>query len=162
MAMNMRNWLIWIGIFVGLSALGTSVGLLYPTVLGSFRAPPSAIILSADPACNPLGRSCAARDATMVVSLALPDAIKPLSPFPVQVHLAGKRAASVEKVAVSFTMQDMNMGFNRFELHRREGEIWQGEALLPICSMGRRDWRVTVEIAGDPPYAGEFHLLTGP
>lgn len=97
----------------------------------------------------------------MVVALALPDAIKPLSPFPVQVHIAGKRAASVEKVAVSFTMQGMNMGFNRFELRRQTVEAWQGEALLPVCSMGRRDWRVTVEIAGAPPYAVEFHLLTG-
>lgn len=153
----------WIapGIIAGLSALGIAVGGFYRAVDSSSRASAHTIILSADPACNPLGRACTARDATMAVALELPDPIKPLSPFPVQVQLAGERTATVESVAVSFAMTGMNMGFNRFELRRQSAHTWRGEALLPVCSMGRRDWRATVDVAGEPAYVGEFHLVVG-
>lgn len=160
-----KKW-IATGIIIGLSALGIAVGRLYPGRLyqgvdSSPRAAARASVLQADPACNPLGRACVARDTTMVVALELPDAIKPLSPFAVQVHLAGERAATVERVAVTFAMADMDMGFNRFELRRQAAHTWRGEALLPVCSMGRRDWRATVDVAGEPAYVGEFHLVVG-
>lgn len=155
-----KKWIVP-GIIAGLSALGIAVGGFYRAIDSWPRPSAHAIILSADPACNPLGRACTARDATMVVALELPDAVKPLSPFPVQVQLAGVGAATVESVAVSFTMPDMNMGFNRFELRRQATHTWRGEALLPVCSMGRRDWRATVEVAGEPACVGEFHLVIG-
>jgi hypothetical protein len=56
-------------------------------------------------------------------------------------------------------MPNMDMGFNRFDLRQQADETWQGQALLPVCSMGRRDWRVTVEVIGKRSYVGEFHLL---
>jgi len=32
---------------------------------------------------------------------------------------------------------------------------------LPMCSMGRREWRVAVEMVSDVLYRAEFNLLTG-
>lgn len=125
------------------------------------RTPDQAIVLSADRACNPVGKLCAASDAALTVTLRLGDSVQPLTAFPVRVDLVGDRAAKIKKVTVSFAMSDMNMGFNRFDLSQQADKTWRGQALLPVCSMGRRDWRVTVEIVGDTPYLAEFTLLTG-
>jgi len=121
-----------------------------------------AIVLDADRACNPVGKVCTVGDGTLTITLRLGDSVQPLTPFPVLVSLAGKAATKVSKVTVYFTMVNMDMGFNRVDLSRREDGTWQGQALLPVCSTRRRDWRVTVEVASDTPYVGEFYLLTSP
>mgnify|MGYP007002409801 CR=1 FL=1 len=95
------------------------------------------------------------------IALELADLTKPLTFFPVRVHLTGTQVPEVKKVMISFAMLNMDMGFNRFDLRQQAGTAWEGQALLPVCSMGRRDWRVTVDVVSEPPYAGEFHLLTG-
>jgi hypothetical protein len=87
--------------------------------------------------------------------------VQPLIAFPVQVKLSGEEADKVDNITVKFTMLNMDMGFNQLTLARREDRTWQGQAMLPICSMGRREWRVTVEIVGDTLYLAEFNLLTG-
>lgn len=160
--MKLRNGLVWSGVTIGFLALGIVGITVYRYVKEGLDQPPAqAVLLKGEPACNPLGRACVAADAAIAIALELADSIKPLTPFPVRVRLAGERAARAERVAVSFTMTDMDMGFNRFELRQTAADgTWQGQALLPVCSAGRRDWRVTVDVAGDRAYVGEFHLLT--
>lgn len=159
--MNRRNGLILAGIMIGFLALGILAGRFYPHWRNGLPHPSArAIILTADPACNPTGQACTTSDAALAITLELADRIKPLTPFSVRVQLAGKGASEVKKVTVSFTMLNMDMGSNRFDLRQQADTTWQGQALLPVCSMGRRDWRASVEIASDPPLVGEFHLKT--
>ena len=160
--MSQREGLILIGIVIGCFLLGILASVLYPYLKKGLQTiPAQAITLNADPTCNPVGAACVASDATMTITLELADRLQPLTLFPVRVHLTGAGASQVKEVAVSFAMLNMDMGFNRFELQQQVDMAWQGQALLPVCSMGRRDWRVTVEAVSEPPYVGEFHLLTG-
>ncbi|MCP5159328.1 MAG: hypothetical protein H6974_07840 [Gammaproteobacteria bacterium] len=149
-----------IGTIAGFFLLGSSVSLLYPRLKQELQSPAHAAVLNADPACNPMGATCMAKDAALTLTLGLGDRIQPLTAFPVHIELDGKDASKAEKVTVSFTMLDMDMGFNRFELRQQADKTWQGQAILPVCSAGRRDWRVTVAVIGKMPYIGEFHLLT--
>lgn len=115
--------------------------------------------LSAPSACDPARQPCAAGDARLTVQLRLSGEVKPLQPFNVQVELAGEAAAAgVAKVSVRFDMVGMDMGLNRFNLNRQSGNVWQGQAMLPMCHHGRRDWRATVEIDGKEPYQAVFEF----
>lgn len=159
--MTRRDGLIVVGTMAGFFVLGSSVSLLYPGLKQELQPIPThAIVLNADPACNPVGKTCLAKDAALTLTLGLGGRIQPLTAFPVQVDLGGEDAFKVEKVTVSFAMQDMDMGFNRFDLRQQADQTWRGQAILPVCAAGRRDWRVTVAVIGETPYVGEFHLLT--
>ncbi len=160
--MKRRDGLILTGAITACLALGILAGLFFPhwkSGLPTHLA--QAIILQADPLCNPLGATCVAGNEDFTIALELADLTKPLTFFPVRVHLTGTQAPEVEKVMISFTMLNMDMGFNRFDLRQQAETAWEGQAILPVCSMGRRDWRVTVDVVSEPPYVGEFHLLTG-
>lgn len=146
----------------GFFLLGRLVSMLYPHLKQELQPTLThAIVLNADPACNPAGKTCMAKDAALTLTLRLGDRIQPLTAFPVYVELNGRDASQAGEVIVSFAMQDMDMGFNRFDLRQQADKTWRGQAILPVCSVGRRDWRVTVAVIGAAPYVGEFHLLTG-
>ncbi|MFO1424469.1 MAG: hypothetical protein U1F70_12635 [Candidatus Competibacteraceae bacterium] len=119
------------------------------------------VVLIADPACNPVGRFCTASGKALTATIGLGDGVQPLVAFPVQVRLSGEEATRIKKITVNFTMSNMNMGFNQFVLTQGEDKAWRGQAILPVCSMGRREWRVTVEIVSDTLYLAEFNLLIG-
>lgn len=160
--MAKRDLLVLGGAVMALFLLGILGSRHYPRWNdGLRRNPVHAVVLNADPACNPVGGHCPVGDAALTVTLELGDRIQPLTAFPVQVRLIGAEAAQVDKVAVSFTMPDMDMGFSRFDLSQQADKTWRGQAILPVCSMGRREWRVTVEVVGDTLYLAEFRLLTG-
>jgi hypothetical protein len=159
MDMSRRDWSILAGITAGCFLLGILASMWSPHLKNGLWRIPARAIVKADPACNPVGQACAAGDAALTITLELAAHIRPLTLFPLQVRLTGEEASEVRKVAVSFTMPNMDMGFNRFDLRQQADETWQGQALLPVCSMGRRDWRVTVEVIGKRSYVGEFHLL---
>jgi len=158
-----RDLLVLGGSATAFFLLGILGSVYYPRLSQwLLRTSAHAIVLNADRACNPVGKFCTVGDATSTITLRLGDSIQPLTPFPVLVSLAGKAATRVNKVTVDFTMVNMAMGINHFDLSQQVDGTWQGQALLPVCSMGRRDWRVTVEVASDTPYVGEFYLLTSP
>jgi hypothetical protein len=143
-------------VLVLLAALGR---LFYPDLETRFAegSIPS-IVLTVDSDCDPALTVCRVQHGDLALTLRLQDEFRALQPFWVQVNLAGSKAA-IDKVAVRFAMVDMDMGVNRFILERQDDGIWKGQAMLPVCSSGRRDWRVTVELAGNPPYAVEFSTL---
>ena len=120
------------------------------------------IVLNADCTCNPVNKVCTASDSELTITLKLGDSAQPLTAFPVLVSLSGKTAAKAKAVAVYFTMADMDMGFNRFDLSQQADGTWHGQAILPVCAAGRRDWGATVKISSDTPYTGRFYLRTNP
>lgn len=158
--MTKRNWLILAGTVSALVLLGILSSIFYPRLNAWLQGTPSqAISLNADPTCNPVGRFCTVSNEALSISLSLGESIRPLSAFPIQVRLAGKKAEEVNTVTVHFTMPEMDMGINRFSLEPQAAEQWAGKAMLPVCRKGRRDWQVTVQLKGDKNYLGKFHLL---
>ena len=54
---------------------------------------------------------------------------------------------NAKQVYVSFSMEKMEMGLNRYQLIKQgDLELWMGEVTLPVCVQGRSDWVVEVEI----------------
>ncbi len=67
-----------------------------------------------------------------------------LRPFPIHIQLTDHQQA--DAVTVSFSMQDMDMGANRYRLIADASTGWNADITLPICMSGRSDWVADVEL----------------
>lgn len=70
-------------------------------------------------------------------------AIKPLKPFQLWVDAPGATSAEA-----SFTMEDMDMGFNIYRLRADREGVFRITATLPVCVSGQRKWIMTLTIDG--------------
>jgi hypothetical protein len=50
-----------------------------------------------------------------------------------------------QTIELTFEMNDMNMGFNTHYLTEDNGS-WNGRVILPVCSLGRNDWVLSVKM----------------
>ncbi|MCW8855073.1 MAG: hypothetical protein OQK76_10080 [Gammaproteobacteria bacterium] len=94
-------------------------------------------------ACSPAMSSCVTEfdEGDIVVRfLQQPSALKP---FDVEVLTRGFDA---NKISVTFVMNNMDMGFNFFNLEQQKNKIWRVKAILPVCSLARNDWIAEVSI----------------
>lgn len=64
-----------------------------------------------------------------------------LKPFGVDVAMAGAHA-----INVSFAMDGMEMGLNRYRLLQKPDGRWHGDITLPVCAQGRSDWVARVDV----------------
>ncbi|UOO82720.1 hypothetical protein LVJ83_04450 [Uruburuella testudinis] len=65
---------------------------------------------------------------------------------PFDIELRGVDAA-VQEVFVSFTMKDMDMGFNRYKLVRQPDGSWRAAQIrLPVCVQNRHDYLADIHI----------------
>jgi hypothetical protein len=105
--------------------------------------------------CNLQLRACTGADAEGSLSLRLlVPQLRALQPFDVEVRLSRPGASQVQ---VNFQMVGMEMGQNRFQLARVAPGDWRGQAMLPFCWTGRRDWRAAVEVVdGSERYQATF------
>ena len=101
------------------------------------------VIYIDSPACNPVMSSCVVEvdEGDIVVHfLQQPSALKP---FDIEVFTRGFDAAMI---SVTFVMNNMDMGFNFFNLEQQENQIWRVKAILPVCSLARNDWIAEISI----------------
>ena len=57
--------------------------------------------------------------------------------------------AETQQVSISFSMKDMDMGFNRYMLEQQSPHTWQARHIhLPACDAGRRDYIADITIGG--------------
>ena len=67
--------------------------------------------------------------------------------MPLHLNLHMNRDEAIKNIHVDFSMQNMEMGFNRYRLiQASQSGDWQAEVTLPICVQGRSDWRMLLEI----------------
>jgi len=124
--------------------------LVLPAVVLLFSAcdssPPSdrpLSVLSALPGCD-LQQGCRAGDGSFSVELRFAAPPRAMKAFPVQLRVAA--AEAVETVMISFSMQGMDMGLNRYRMVRAANNTWTADVTLPICVSGRSDWIAGVEL----------------
>lgn len=56
----------------------------------------------------------------------------------------------VQDVTVSFSMKDMDMGFNRFTVRRQNDGTWAARQIrLPVCVENRHDYLADIRIDGE-------------
>lgn len=66
---------------------------------------------------------------------------------PFDIALSGSGAEKA--VSVSFAMRDMEMGFNRYDLHRQADGGWLAQNVrLPLCTEARHDFLADVSVDG--------------
>ncbi|MGW8311007.1 MAG: hypothetical protein ACWGNB_08075 [Thiogranum sp.] len=110
------------------------------------RSPPAdrpLTVLSAPPGCE-LQQGCRAGEGAFSVELQFAAPPRAMSAFPV--HLRVAAAEPVETVMISFSMQGMDMGLNRYRMLRGASNTWTANVTLPICVSGRSDWIAGVEL----------------
>ncbi len=83
-------------------------------------------------------QGCRAGDAAVSAQVRFDAPPRALKPFPVSAHTAGTQP--VETVMVSFFMQGMDMGLNRYRMLGDAASGWHADVALPICVSGRSDW----------------------
>lgn len=93
--------------------------------------------------CRDLAAGCTIELDGQPVSVGMEGELKALTPFHVWV-----RAGNARKVQASFTMEDMNMGFNLYTLRVDKDGLFRARVTLPVCVSGRRDWVMTLDIDG--------------
>lgn len=69
---------------------------------------------------------------------------------------------NIEKIQVDFVGIGMDMGFNRATLKLTQPQLYQGQAVLPICTQHHMDWEARVLIhsaAGIKAAIFPFHTI---
>jgi hypothetical protein len=101
-------------------------------------------------------RGCEAGDAALSVAVRFDAPPHALKPFAIGLRVTGKEP--VETVMVTFFMQGMDMGLNRYRMLGDVSSGWLAEVTLPICMSGRSDWIAEFELVS----AGRRVLLRVP
>ena len=95
--------------------------------------------------CDPTKSSCKFVISNITYLLEFKSAPSALVPFVVSVKASDVQA---DAITLSFDMNGMEMGYNSHRLVKNESE-WQAKVILPVCSLGRNDWLLDVEIIND-------------
>jgi hypothetical protein len=110
----------------------------------------SAKVIAQQSECKPQGQVCKIRVGKFIAEIEIDKNVFYLKPFNVNVRIDKSEIQNIKSVYVDFKMKGMDMGVNRFNLHRKDTSEklvnWEGKALLPICVTGRVDWFSEVEI----------------
>lgn len=96
--------------------------------------------------CDSAETACVARGPGIAVELSLGPSVQPMQPFPIQLRVVHGPLSANARVELQFRMQDMDMGQNRYRLVADEQGVWQGTAVLPMCTRGRSDWLAQLAI----------------
>lgn len=156
--LSKRNtvWLLLILIVAGFLALQEQARLGPATAPLQYEM----MRLKSDPACDISVMPCASMNDGFGIQTRIIGTASALKPFPVQVVIETAKPVIVDKAVLEFSMVGMDMGSNRFTLKPdAAGKTWQADTVLPICSTGRRDWLLSVEIfAGRRVYAAEYRF----
>lgn len=67
----------------------------------------------------------------------------PLKPFIIKIQ---DPSSSIKKAFVDLSMVDMDMGTNQFTFEQLTSTAWQASVIIPVCTTGRRDWKVDFTI----------------
>jgi len=81
---------------------------------------------------------CRAANEFLAATVTFTSDARALQPFPVTV--LPEAGDQLESVTVTFSMQGMDMGRNRYRLSSGSMGVWNGIVTLPVCSAGRADW----------------------
>ena len=101
------------------------------------QSPVPAVQLTLSESCD-VQIGCRATSEFLAATVTFVREPRALQPFPVKVLLeAGDQPDSV---TVTFSMQGMEMGHNRYRLRGGSAGVWNAIVTLPICSAGRADW----------------------
>lgn len=75
------------------------------------------------------------------------DKVEAKKPFDIVLRNVPETA---QEITVSFSMKDMDMGFNRFNIRRQDDGTWAAKQIrLPMCVENRHDYLADINIDGE-------------
>lgn len=90
--------------------------------------------------------ACNVADCTLPNGAVVQITPAPAAKTPFAVRISGL-PESVQAVSLSFSMRDMDMGFNRFDLKKQTDGAWLvADVRLPLCSQARKDYFVEIVV----------------
>ena len=92
-------------------------------------------------------KGCRAENDFLAVTVVFGSEARALQPFPLQMRF--ERQHEVDSVSVAFSMEGMDMGWNRYQLKGDSMSGWNASVTLPICVSGRTDWLADFELLVD-------------
>ena len=92
--------------------------------------------------CDPVKSSCKFIVSNIAYLLEFQSMPSALVPFVVSVKTDDVQPDAIK---MSFNMDGMDMGYNSYRFVKNEFD-WQANVILPVCSLGRNDWLLDVEI----------------
>ena len=99
---------------------------------------------------------CQVQAGEVAFDISAPQNIFYLEPFVVQLRLQNDSAAP-RSIEADFTMQNMQMGLNRFKFQpEANAKRWSAKAVLPVCVTGRADWQMELRVVSD---GAQYRLL---
>lgn len=139
MQINRTLFLVVIAALVGLGGALLASSYFFSnfktSVISTFPVPDCDVLLSPCHSSLPTGET---------VSLTLSATILPtMIPLDISVETEGLDPLAI---TVDFSGVDMYMGNNQPILSRKEGQLFVGKTILPICSKHRMPWEATVYI----------------
>ena len=100
--------------------------------------------------CDLAASACTVKNKSVEYQIKFDGQPSALKPFVVILQSYGEQPESVE---IEFAMDSMDMGYNIYQMKQQEA-VWVADVLLPVCSLGRNDWKLTVKTT----YKSDRHL----
>lgn len=94
--------------------------------------------------CNLSKGECNLFAGNEIIRVSVVGEIKALQKF--EIRLSGQ-SDNVLGARVNFKMKTMDMGINQYTFVKHEDGVWLAEVVIPICTAGRRDWLVELELS---------------
>jgi len=95
--------------------------------------------------CDLLNGSCHIVNRDIEYEIAFDGVPSPLTPFGIRLTALDSK---ISHVGIEFEMEEMDMGNNFYSLENK-GKFWDAQVLLPVCSLGRNDWLLRVNVVRD-------------
>jgi len=97
--------------------------------------------------CDPTRKSCPfgkrqEHDKQQPYSLKFSQVPSALTPFNITVMA---HHPQLKAIAARFEMDNMNMGFNQYQL-AKNAQTWQAKVILPACALSRHDWLLKLKL----------------
>lgn len=103
--------------------------------------------LVSDKQCDITITDCTSAGEGVLFKLGFKERPSALQAFPVQFVIEGLDNRENIEVRLVFTMKGMDMGEQKQKLrYDKKSDAWHGQSILPICTSGRSDWHVKVEV----------------
>ena len=111
--------------------------------LGSEKKSTSIKELSSVSSCDPTkNRYCEIEYKKALFILEFKGSPSGLVPFDVSVK---SKTIQPDFIELSFDMQGMDMGYSVYNLKKNDTD-WSAKVILPVCSLARNDWLVSVKL----------------
>jgi len=121
--------------------------------------PPAIRTNLVDSDCDLLASACEVKQQGKHYRVEFSQTPSALTPFQVRLKVLQPADWQPQAVSVSFSMPGMDMGFNTHQLQRVDG-VWQAQVVLPVCSLSRNDWHLSVVLQTDAAqYQSEFVFI---